>query len=45
MLWQARHHRLEFPRRPLVMGIVNLNDDSFCGDGTLDPGGGTAAGA
>jgi dihydropteroate synthase len=37
MLWQARHHRLEFPRRPLVMGIVNLNDDSFCGDGTLDP--------
>ena len=23
--------------RPLVMGIVNLNDDSFCGDGTLDP--------
>ena len=22
--------------RPLVMGIVNLNDDSFCGDGTLD---------
>jgi dihydropteroate synthase len=37
MLWQARHHRLEFPRRPLVMGIVNLNDDSFCGDGSLDP--------
>lgn len=37
MLWQARHHRLEFPHRPLVMGIVNLNDDSFCGDGTLDP--------
>jgi dihydropteroate synthase len=26
---------LEFPRRPLVMGIVNLNDDSFSGDGTL----------
>ena len=22
--------------RPLVMGILNLNDDSFCGDGTLD---------
>lgn len=22
--------------RPLVMGIVNINDDSFCGDGTLD---------
>jgi dihydropteroate synthase len=27
---------VEFPRRPLVMGIVNLNDDSFSGDGTLD---------
>lgn len=26
---------LEFPR-PLVMGILNLNDDSFSGDGTLD---------
>jgi dihydropteroate synthase len=26
----------EFPRRPLVMGIVNVNDDSFSGDGTLD---------
>jgi dihydropteroate synthase len=25
------------PRRPLVPGIVKLNDDSFCGDGTLDP--------
>ena len=29
---------LEFPRRPLVMGIVNVNDDSFSGDGTLDFG-------
>ncbi len=28
---------IEFPRRPLVMGIVNVNDDSFSGDGTLDP--------
>lgn len=37
MLLQARHHRIHFPRRPLVMGIVNINDDSFCGDGTLDP--------
>lgn len=37
MLWRARHHSLTFPRRPLVMGIVNINDDSFCGDGTLDP--------
>jgi dihydropteroate synthase len=37
MILQARQHRIEFPRRPLVMGIVNINDDSFCGDGTLDP--------
>jgi dihydropteroate synthase len=37
MIWQARQHRIRFPRRPLVMGIVNINDDSFCGDGTLDP--------
>lgn len=37
MIFQARQHRIEFPRRPLVMGIVNINDDSFCGDGTLDP--------
>lgn len=36
MIWHARQHRIEFPRRPLVMGIVNINDDSFCGDGTLD---------
>lgn len=31
-----RHRSLQFPRRPLVMGIVNINDDSFCRDGTLD---------
>ncbi len=37
MLLRARLHRITFPRRPLVMGIVNINDDSFCGDGTLDP--------
>ncbi len=36
MIWKARQHVIEFPRRPLVMGIVNINDDSFCGDGTLD---------
>ncbi len=34
---RARHHRLTFPRRPLVMGILNVNDDSFCADGSLDP--------
>jgi dihydropteroate synthase len=27
---------IRFPRRPLIMGIVNVNDDSFSGDGTLD---------
>jgi dihydropteroate synthase len=37
MEFHARHHRFAFPRRPLVMGIVNINDDSFCNDGTLDP--------
>ena len=26
---------IEFPRRPLIMGIVNINDDSFAGDGSL----------
>ncbi len=36
MQLHARHHRITFPRRPLVMGIVNINDDSFCNDGTLD---------
>jgi dihydropteroate synthase len=29
---------VSFPRRPLIMGIVNVNDDSFSGDGTLDIG-------
>ena len=37
MLLRARTREIRFPRRPLVMGIVNINDDSFCGDGTLDP--------
>jgi dihydropteroate synthase len=36
MILRAREHVVTFPRRPLVMGIVNINDDSFCGDGTLD---------
>ncbi len=36
MILEARGRRIEFPRRALVMGIVNINDDSFCGDGTLD---------
>jgi dihydropteroate synthase len=33
MLLRARRHLLQFPRRPLVMGIVNLSADSFSGDG------------
>jgi len=36
MIWRLRDREIVFPRRPLVMGIVNVNDDSFCGDGTLD---------
>lgn len=32
----CRQRTISFPRRPLVMGIVNVNDDSFCGDGSLD---------
>jgi dihydropteroate synthase len=32
------HRNIVFPRRSLVMGIVNVNDDSFSGDGTLDVG-------
>lgn len=36
MILRAREHTITFPRRPLIMGIVNINDDSFCGDGSLD---------
>jgi len=36
MVLQARQHRIVFPRRPLVMGIVNLTNDSFCNDGSLN---------
>ena len=32
----ARGHTLEWPRRPLIMGIVNLGADSFSGDGIVD---------
>ncbi len=34
---RARDREVRFPRRPMVMGILNINDDSFSGDGTLDP--------
>jgi dihydropteroate synthase len=33
--WQLRDRSISFPRRPLIAGIVNVNDDSFSGDGTL----------
>jgi dihydropteroate synthase len=33
-----RGRTVAFPRRPLVMGIVNINDDSFSGDGSLETG-------
>lgn len=28
-VWQLRSRRLEFPRRPLLMGIINVTPDSF----------------
>ena len=37
MKLEARGQTLTFPRRPLVMGIVNLSGDSFSGDGLTDP--------
>lgn len=37
MILKLPGRNLKFPRRPLLMGIVNINDDSFSGDGTLDP--------
>lgn len=36
MQWRLPGRTIDFPRRALVMGIVNVNDDSFSGDGTLD---------
>ena len=36
MILRARGREIGFHHRPLVMGIININDDSFCGDGTLD---------
>jgi len=35
MILTMRDRIVTFPRRPLVMGIVNINDDSFSGDGSL----------
>lgn len=36
MILVARGREIAFPRRPLVMGILNINDDSFSGDGRID---------
>ena len=36
MILAARGRKTNFPRRPLIMGIVNITDDSFSGDGSLD---------
>jgi dihydropteroate synthase len=36
VIWKLPAREIVFPRRPLVMGIVNVNDDSFSGDGTLE---------
>jgi dihydropteroate synthase len=36
VIWKLPAREVVFPRRPLVMGIVNVNDDSFSGDGTLE---------
>lgn len=35
MILRLRGRAVTFPRRPLVMGIVNVTDDSFSGDGSL----------
>jgi dihydropteroate synthase len=36
MTLTARGRTIKFPRRPLIMGIVNINTDSFSDDGSLD---------
>jgi dihydropteroate synthase len=36
MILRTRTRTIEFPRRPLIMGIVNINADSFSGDGSLN---------
>ena len=36
MKLRARDRIITFPRRPLIMGIVNINHDSFSNDGTLN---------
>jgi dihydropteroate synthase len=36
MILTLRSRAVTFPRRPLVMGIVNITDDSSSGDGSLE---------
>ena len=36
MILRIREKNLDFSNRTMVMGIININDDSFSGDGTLD---------
>ena len=36
MILRIREKTLDFSNRTMVMGIININDDSFSGDGTLD---------
>jgi dihydropteroate synthase len=38
MILTMRGRTVTFPRRPLVMGIVNITEDSFSGDGSLHIG-------
>jgi len=38
MILTLRGRAIMFPRRPLVMGIVNITNDSFSGDGSLEIG-------
>lgn len=37
MILQLPDRKLSWPRRGCVMAIININDDSFSGDGSLDP--------
>lgn len=37
MLLNFRTRTLSWPRRGCLMGILNINDDSFSGDGKVDP--------
>ncbi len=37
MILRLPSREIRFPRRPLLMGILNLNPDSFSNDGRVDP--------